>query len=200
MIGLELYQTYQAYNLHFNDKVSYDCLKYNFKTKVNLDSFNKSKFKWQFIGTEKKLSDKPIRFILFNVYEQYGFTYITPQKMIQAIHRHLEDNQQKFLETTFKTDLHYLKSVYNGSVDLFMTGDLYPNIYHEYLNGKINIKSLLLLDVFIKEVINSKTSRDIIAWPKYIQEANKLKGLIGYFFNRKQIEQLFSEIYLGQVV
>lgn len=196
MIGLELYKTYQAYNLHFNDNVKYDCVTYNFKTRVNEESFKKSKFRWQFTGMEKKLNDKPLRFILFNAYELHGFTYITPQKVIQTISRHSDINQQTFLQTTFKKDVQYLRSVYNGSTNLFMTNDLYPNIYHEYLNGKINIKSLMILDVFIKDVINSKTSRDIIAWPTYVKQADKLKGLIGYFFNRQQIEQLFTDIYL----
>lgn len=195
--GINLYATYKSFVLHCNDKINFNCVKYNFKTKVSEQTFLKSRFKWQFMTMERKLAGTDFRYAVFNVFYLYGFTYINPQKFIQTLSKYLEVNQKDFLNNIFKKDLLYLKSVYNGSSKLFETSDLYPNIYQEYLDGKIDIQSTVLLNIFIKDVINTGTSRDIIAWPKYVKEMNKLKDLVGYFYNKNQVEALFSDHYLG---
>jgi hypothetical protein len=197
MYGMELYQLYQSLSLHFNTNVDYDCVKYNFKTRVNPETFKKSKFKWQFAGAQKKISTDNLKFAVFNVFDIHGFTYTNQLKFIQTISRHASDQPETFMNNKFKKDIQYLKSVYNGSTKLFQTDNTYPNVYQEYLDGEIDIKSVMLLNIFIKDVINNDNSRDIIAWPRYVKEANNLRNLVGYFYNKKQVESIFVSDYLS---
>lgn len=196
MIGLQAYQTFTAITLHFKAQSDYDCFKYNFKTRANAESFNKNRMKWQYISLEKKYNLKEIRYYTYLTFEKYDFGYVTPKMMFQTVSR-LSKIEKPFLTDIFPKDLQYLSDVYNRSSTLFETDDLYPNLYTEYSNGKINIKTFLLLSIHIKDLINNSSSRDIIAWPGFVKKAERIVPFMKYFFSKEEVEQAFLEHYLN---
>lgn len=198
-LGTNLFKNFNALSLHFNDKVDYDCVKYNFKTKVRDDSFYKSNLRWTFVGVEKKLMEYDTRFILMDVYFKYYDTYQQPINVLRGCLT-ANKTQKEFYENIFKEDLLYLKSVYNDPLTIFECSGLYPNLYNEYKQKKISINTLLLLSIFIVDILKKEVSRDIIAYPNFVDRSNKHKQLIKYFFNQKDVEYYFNLYILGNVV
>ena len=197
MIGLEAYQIYNAFNLHFNDNVDYDCMTYNFKTRVKPETFKRSPYRWQFASIEKKAS-ADLRFVSFNSFCLCDYSYTKPLKFIRTVSKQLEITPSTILQSVVKKDLLYLKDRYNGSTNLFNSdGSLYPHLFQEFKDGKIDYRTMILVSVFIKDVINRETSKDIIAWPKYVKQADHVKGLFKYFYSKSEFETLFAETYLG---
>ena len=194
MIGFNAYQSYMAMSLHFNKSNDYNCFTYHFKTKSNEESFKKHKMKWQFAGLEKQYDLKQIRYFMFRAFERNDFTYMSPMMLFKLIFNLKQERD--FITNKFKSDLQYLSSVYNGSTDLFHNDNLYPNIYMEYNSKKINIKTLILLHLYIKDVINTHTSRDIIAWPRFIEKVDSISPFIKYFYDKDQVEHAFLTYYL----
>lgn len=199
MIGLQAYQTFTALSLHFKEGSDYDCFKYNFKTKANAESLKKNRMKWQYMNLEKKFSLYEIRYYMYLAFEKRDFGYITPQMMFKLVHG-ISKNKKTFLEDIFPSDLQYLAKRYNKSPAIFDNDDLYPNLYVEYDNGKIDIKTFLLLSIHIKDVINNNSSRDIIAWPRFVKKAERIVPFMKYFFSKEEVETVFLNHYLNQVV
>ena len=54
--GYETKTIYDAMSRHFDEKNSYDALKYNFKIKLSEATFLKSKTRWQYAALEAKLT------------------------------------------------------------------------------------------------------------------------------------------------
>lgn len=197
MIGLEAYQIYNAFNLHFNDNVDYDCMTYNFKTRVKSDTFKRSPYRWQFASIEKKATID-LRFASFNSFCECEYSYTKPLKFIRTASKQLKTTPSDILQKSVKNDLLFLKNRYNSSTQLFETDrSLYPNLFQDYMDGQIEYRTVVLISVFIKDVINRGTSRDIIAWPKYVKQADQVKGLFKYFFDKSEFESLFAETYLS---
>lgn len=193
--GLDFYHVCNAFSLHYNEKADYDCMKYNFKTKSNLVGFNKSNLKWQFIGVERNLVGYDTRFIMYMVYSLNESSYI-PIKNALRMALTVPKTQKDFLEKIFKKDLLYLKKEYSDPQNIFMIDGLYPNIYKEYKNRKININTLSLLSTFIVDTLKTENSKDVIAWPSFIKKIERDKQLIKYFFDHDDISHYFSEYLL----
>ena len=194
MKGLYPFQVYKAMSLHFNDKVNYDCLKYNFKTKANEESFMKSSFRWQYVGFEKKYGNGNIRYIMFGIFEKNDFGFVH-EKGLNQIAKFVYQSPAQFISSAFENDLQYLKKVYNGNTSLFDSDGLYPNVYRELKDNNIEYQTFMLLNCFIYDVLNTD-SRDIIAWPKFVKKCQDIVPFIMLFFDRSDVEQVFKEHYL----
>lgn len=55
--GYQLRQISDSMSKHFNPKINYDAVKYNFKIKYSVDTFNRDKLRWQYAALERKLSE-----------------------------------------------------------------------------------------------------------------------------------------------
>jgi hypothetical protein len=199
VIGLQAYQIFTALTLHFKEDSDYECFKYNFKTRANAESFNKNRMKWQYMNLEKKFTIFQIRYYMYLAFEKQDFGYLTPNMMFKMVNS-LAKKENNFIETKFSNDVKYLAMRYNGSTELFNNDDLYPNLYTEYENRKIDIKSFLLLSIHIKDVINGNSSRDIIAWPRFVKKAQRITPFMKHFFSKGEVEQVFLTKYINQVV
>jgi hypothetical protein len=194
--GLDLFKHCSAFALHYNSKVDYDCVKYNFKTKTSIESFNRSNLKWQYIGVAKKLAEFDTRFILYMVYSLDDVTYRSPIKVLKTALT-VPKTKEEFYEKIFKKDLLYLKQEYNDPQDIFNVDGLYPNLYKEYKNGKININTLSLLSAFIVDKMKPEFSRDIIAWPSFIKKIDNDRQMVKYFFDQNVVSNYFSKYVLS---
>jgi hypothetical protein len=197
MRGLTALQVHQSLNLHFSKKSPYDCIKYNFKTKASVDTLKQHPNRWQYAGLEKNCVN--VVYALFSVYEENNFQFITPTQLFRKARQYYNTTPDEFLDTVFKNDLIYLRKQYDSGPQLFGSTGMYPALYDEYKDGKIHLRTLIILSMFIMDVINTD-SKDIIAWPKFVQHCHKIEGFIALFFDRTTVESLFAEHYLNQVV
>ncbi len=197
MIGFTLYQIHSALNLHFNSKVKYDAFKYNFKTRSSEESFNKSKFKWQYIALEKKICDgvdpyhiqREILIFLWMVYKGNKFEYTRPYDLFgykDDIRNANRETMIQYLDTddgTFKKDCIILSNLVDNPLDLYKIDGLYTNIYNSFKKGDINIESILLIDLLIKNIFNPENSSDIIAWPSICKQMELISPFVNYIFD-----------------
>lgn len=198
MKGLILFEMHSALNLHFNQKTNYDFFLYHGKTRVNKDTFNRSPFKWQYVGIENKIDH--LLWFMYTSYKDSNWKYITPKKLFlqarywrnKVVHKH----PQEFMNNIVKNDLQTLRTIYNGSINIFDVNGLYPNLYNEFKQGTITLESFLLIDSYIKSVCYKDLSQDIVSWPLIIQDLNIARPFVEELFNRLEFNSLFSENYL----
>lgn len=203
MKGLQTLQTYTAMNLHFSDKNDYDCFKYNFKTKVSEESLNKCRFKWQIMSIEDIFKDCDIRYLMFLIFERQNFEWVSLEQLCRHVYFfrkniHMVDPMYR-LEDSFKKDLKFLYGFYktNDPRCLFEVDGIYTNLYREYHCGRIQLSTLILLSLHIKNVINIDSSKDIIAYPRFIAHCEKIIPFMKLFYKKVDIESYFGKYYLG---
>lgn len=184
MIGFKPYEMHTALNLHFGGRADYDYFKYNGKTRVKEESFQKSKFKWQFIGLEKKYDR--LLYMMYLVYRSNKFGYTTPQYMFKKASNlsttGFYDDTYSFIRNTLKNDLETILERCEGDPEqLLVKQGLYPKLYALYKSNDISVESLILFDYFIIKVLTSDASDDIIAWPDELNKLSKIRQFVLYF-------------------
>lgn len=184
-----------ALNLHFNPSVDYDFFKYNGKTKVKLESFKKSPFRWQYGGIESKTDH--LLWFFYNRYKQVGFKYLPPKALFYSQQK-LVDRPETYMSTVVRDDLIALRAKYQGGLELFDSDGLHPSIYNDYhIRGAISIETLLLIDIHIREIFALHNSRDPISWPMIVQEMDDIRLFIRVLFDQQQFLGLFESCYLN---
>lgn len=181
MTGYEVFGIYQALKLHFTTD-QYDFFKYNGKSHISVEAFEKRKDKWHFYKLSRRLQNKDdmMNFIVANFVnnentwigelldEQSDIVYRQRQKVIQS------------LSYTFQNDCDRLFSgVANPNVILQSESGDYPILLTKALRKEIEIETLCILDVLLGFIpMWTKKIADTVRWPEYRRKILKYKPFI----------------------
>lgn len=143
MTPFQSYAIYTAIKLHF-EKDSYDCFKYQFKTKANEHAYYKRRDKYFFAKLAKRYGDE------ITMFYASQFAQKTPVKYIIDMDKNHETYQRmktihESLSYNFNNDINKLCDVVDRFDDLF-TLDTYPKIVHMYLEDEILLETVVLIN------------------------------------------------------
>lgn len=179
--GYEAFTLYHGLKLHFSGK--YDFIKYNGKTNVNKDQFMLRKDKYSFY----KLSRKYKREELFGFYisnllinTNIWVGDLMQDDADQEYKRWLKTQQS--LSYIFEQNLNHLFDLVEVPEDMLKVVDgQYPLLYNEYLQGKVNLETIIILnDIMNFFPMWQKKVADDIVFPEFITKCEKYKPFVNY--------------------
>ena len=178
----ETFQLYNALKLHFNG--SYDFFKYNGKSNISVDSFEKRKDKYHFYKLSRKYTNKEEmkNFLIANFVDNDQLwvgdllgegahqNYLRRQKAIQSI------------SYVFENDI---KNIFEGVEDKnalmrCKEGD-YPPLLLKYLRREIKIDTLFVLDKIINCIdVWDDCIVETIRWPGIKRKIMKYQPFVSF--------------------
>jgi len=156
------YELYTCLNLHF--KGSYDAFKYNFKTRVNLQSYEKRRDKYFFAKFANKFNNEN------DLINFYVSNFISGVKWIGECNeeRYVEwQKRNESLKYLVKQDLHTILDTCDSLQNAFkVENSQVPKIISLYQREEISVETLCLFERYLK-FIEKKDSQigDTIMWP-----------------------------------
>ena len=179
--GYEAFTLYHGLKLHFSGK--YDFIKYNGKTNVNKDQFMLRKDKFSFY----KLSRKYKREELFGFYIS-NFLINTNIWVGDLIQDEADQEYKRWLKTQqslsyiFEQNLNHIFDLVEMPEELLKVVDgQYPLLYNEYLQGKVNLETIIILnDIMNFFPMWQKKVTDDIVFPDFITKCEKYKPFLNY--------------------
>lgn len=179
--GYEAFTLYHGLKLHFSGK--YDFMKYNGKTNVNKDQFMLRKDKYSFY----KLSRKYKREELFGFYIS-NFLINTNIWVGDLMQDDADQEYKRWLKTQqslsyiFEQNLNHLFDLVEIPEDMLKVVDgQYPLLYNEYLQGKVNLETIIILnDIMNFFPMWKKKVADDIVFPDFITKCEKYKPFLNY--------------------
>lgn len=162
MNGLRCYELYICTNLHF--KGNYDAFKYNFKTRVNVKSFEKRRDKYFFSKFASKYPKEEdfVNFVVANT--------LAGVKWIGEFN---EDNyttwksRQESLSYSFSQDLALISETFCTLSDAFSTKGSSLPVVDMYHRKEITLETLCIFERFIKFIeLKDSDISDTILWPE----------------------------------
>lgn len=183
MTGYEVFGLYQSIKLHFTTD-NYDYFKYNGKTHLSIESFEKRKDKWHFYKLSRRLQNKDemLNFIVANFVgnentwvgelldDQSDIVYRQRQKVIQSLSYTFQNDCEKLFSTTGDPN----------SVLRSESGD-YPTLLTKALRKEIEIESVCILDSLLGFVpMWTDRITDTIRWPNIRRKILKYKPFIEF--------------------
>lgn len=179
--GYEAFTLYHGLKLHFSGK--YDFIKYNGKTNVTKDQFMLRKDKFSFY----KLSRKYKREELFGFYIS-NFLINTNIWVGDLMDDEACDKYRAWLKIQqsmsyiFEQNLNHLFDLVEMPEDMLKVVDgQYPLLYNEYLQGKVNLETIIILnDIMNFFPMWQKKVTDDIVFPDFITKCEKYKPFLNY--------------------
>jgi len=190
--GFEAFELYNGLKQHFSGK--YDFIKYKGKTNVNKDQFMLRRDKYSFY----KLSRKYNREELFGFY--ISNFLINPHVWVGDLMQEDADQQYKLwlrtqqsLSYVFKQNLDHLFEMVEKAEDLLKVVDgQYPLLYNEYLQGKVNLETIIILnDIMNFFPMWQKKVDDDIVFPDFIFKCQKYAPFLNY--DKSKFKNLIKE-------
>jgi hypothetical protein len=146
MTGYEAFSLYNSLKLHFSSD-SYDFFKYNGKSNISIDSFEKRKDKYHFYKLSRRQDDNDyIQFLVSNFLEN-DKCWAGDLLQEDAIVRYKE--RMKVIQSLgymFQSDCQKLKEVFEDPNDLLKTDGDYPVLLKMTLQKVTHIETLCILN------------------------------------------------------
>lgn len=208
--GFNAYQMHTALNLHFLSNNEYDFFKYNGRTNAKLSTFKRSRHRYAYVNIERRTADNTIElnkgllrvFLLLYMKSAKSDTsmYIKPSGMFfKEIISNLEYQYKSKWHRVIKTDMNYLLS--NFDIEYLLDKkrkdgqDLYPVIYNQYMEGNIELVTLVVFNAYIIKVLTREKSVDTISWPEKIKTLNKFTSFIkSVIINKREFNVLLTSL------
>jgi len=200
--GFAAYQLHTALNLHFSEKTDYDYFKYNGKTSVTEQSFNRSPLKWQYVGIENAApSHAELMRFFFSAYRNNNYNWIPGKVLARRIKTISPLDCSRYLRIQFASDLMTLASSHRENpTSIFDVGAVYPLLYEEVIQENIQLESYLLIDAFINSTLNSNDQKQFgPKWPDIVTKLMRVRPFIAMLFDRDEVVSVFTRSYLDQV-
>lgn len=186
---------YNAIKLHFEtDK--YDCIKFNYKTRVNAKSFFKRRDKYFFDKVAKRHGKDVRRFLVSNFINEVSYI---GEMLDDKGERNYNDmiKRHESLSYTFKGDMSMLSDQYDYFDDLLLTPEgQHPAIVKEYMQGNICLETIVMVNKLTQFM--SKADKEItetISWPEISRKIHKYSPFVNGDINiiRKTIMKSFTQ-------
>lgn len=183
MTGYETFGLYQALKLHFTTD-SYDYFKYNGKSSISIDAFEKRKDKWHFYKLSRRLQsrDEMMAFIVANFVNDEGIwvgnlldensdiVYRQRQKVIQSLSYTFQNDCEKAFD-----------GVSNPNEILQSESGDYPKLLTMTLRKEIELETLCILNRILGFVpMWTRKISDTVRWPSYNRKILKYTPFINF--------------------
>lgn len=170
MTPYEVFGIYQALKLHFTQE-SYDFHKYNGKSRISLDAFDKRKDKWHFAKLSRKFNDRDecVDFIVANLLDD-NQKWVGNLLMAEA--DEIYKGRQKVIQSlsyVFENDCRHLFEDVSNPNDVIKVADGdYPVLLKKTMQKVVQPETLCVLNRILGFLPNwSKQINDTIVWPNY---------------------------------
>ena len=179
MEGFEAFRYYQSIKLHFESK-SYDAIKYNYKTSVNINSFGKRKDKYFFSKIAKQFNNATD---LINYYVAHfisGNSWVGEMLADESIYREWVRKNES-LSYMFEQDLYKLQEI-NESLDVLLDClEGHPPIVSAYIRDDISIETVVIINHLSKFMDKAdKRITETIMWPDISHKIRKYGPFITF--------------------
>jgi len=186
MEAVEAYKLFIALKNHFS-KPKYDYFLYNGKTRASKTSFETRKDKYMYHKLAKK--DDPVNFIVAN-FVKYGYNIWVGDLVAESKYTdtYLEwKRRNESISYIFEQDLDKLLPSFDDSIKVI--DGQYPKLLKLFLQNKINIETLIILDKAcgIFRYWDSKLDGDLV-WEEVRLKCKKYAPFVPYdIFKMKKI-------------
>jgi hypothetical protein len=169
MTGYESFSIYNAVKLHMTTD-SYDFFKYNGKSNISVDAFERRKDKYYFYKLSRKYTntDEYVLFLVANflsndkvwagdlLQEDADIVFRKRQKVIQSLSYIFENECKDLFETCEDPN------------SLLKVNEDYPELLTKCLHDKISIETICILNSILNFIpMWSKKINDDLFWPTY---------------------------------
>ncbi len=183
MDPFDSYKLYNALKLHF--ETDYDAVKYNYKTRVNPQSFFKRRDKY-FFAKLAKTYDK-------NLGKYYVSNFIKDVKYIgDMLGPEGESNYNDMVKVhesltyKFKNDINILSSMVNSFDELLECVDNeYPVVIKAFMQEEVSLETVVILNKLTRFIDRAdKEITETIMWPDISRKVNKYDPFISIDRNK----------------
>lgn len=194
MSPFEAFQLYNAVKLHFESK-TYDAVKYNFKTSVKYNSFEKRRDKYFFAKLANKFNKKDdlieyyvSNFVIENnwvgdmINETGERRYTSYLKFKQALSKHVADDIDTIHEHMMENGITF--------DDMFKSIEgFHPEVIKLMLKGCIRIETVVILDSLLGFMDRAdKKVKDPMLWESIYRKVKKYSPFLR--FDKQKIKNL----------
>jgi hypothetical protein len=183
MTPFDAYQKFISLKNHFTS--NYDYFKYQGKTSVKVESFEKRKDKGYFYKLSKKqdLETFLISNLIGGNVKWVGDLFDDDSDKVYINHK----KKTEALTYYFSNDLENLFTIFDDNI--IINDGQHPNLLKMYLRNKVNIETLIILnDVFNFFPYWNKKISDTIIWKEVYMKCTKYKPFVKYdIFKCKKI-------------
>jgi hypothetical protein len=196
MKPFEVFQKYIAIKLHFTTK-NYDYHKFRGKSKVSFDTYLKRKDKFFFEKLAKKYKEEEIEDIFVsnhicdeNFWIGNAFNDTTIKNYAQW--------KNKILSFSYliENDISNVQEVLGEKnfIELIKFSDGYPELFNLYLNHKISIEFLIVVDILFNviEYWETKINNDMV-FSHYSTKIKKYRNFLEKRIEIKKVKKIFKE-------
>ena len=183
MTGFEAFTLYYTLKLHFT--TDYDYFKYNGKSGVSIDAFEKRKDKYHFYKLSRKIQDSEYKeFIISNLIEQENcWAGTLLQEDANIIHMKRMSIIQG-LSYNFSNDCHLINDRGNFN-NLVKTNGEYPELLMMILHNAIKLETLCVLNSLMNFMpMWNKKITDNIRWPTLHKKWSKYTPFLNFDKNK----------------
>ena len=176
--GLKAYKTYLAIKQHFTS--NYDYQKYNGKVRATEDSFLKRRDRFFFKKLEKKYTKEELE-----MYFVSNFINSTSKWIGNLLSQDSEKvfldykKNQESLTYTFKCQIEFLKETKLKN-KLFEVKDGHPALFKYYLQGKVGLQTILILNDELNFINHWNSKMNDIVWENEYKKISKYKSFFTY--------------------
>ena len=172
----DAFRFYMAVKMHFESD-TYDCVKYNYKTSATQKSFWKRRDKFHFAKIANKFNE-PNELINFFV-AQFASEKKWVGDMLTDEDTWMQwQRRNQSLSYTFEQDINTLNELVNNFDELFKpTFSPYPTVVYYYMQGKISLETVVILDKLVSFTKKCGVT-DTIIWPDMKKRIQKYSTFI----------------------
>ena len=191
--GYNAYKTYLAIKQHFT--TDYNFHKYNGKVRASEESFYKRRDRFFFKKLEKKYSKEEL--IMYFV---SNFTKSTSKWIGNLLSQDSEKNYLEYkknkesLSYSFKNELLYIKDKKLGN-KLFEIDNGHPLLFKFYLQGKVSIETMVILDNKLNFIKYWNNNMNDIVWESEFKKISKYRSFFEY--NKDSFNNIIKEVFYG---
>ena len=189
--GYNAYKTYLAIKQHFT--TDYNFHKYNGKVRASEESFYKRRDRFFFKKLEKKYSKEEL--IMYFV---SNFTKSTSKWIGNLLSQDSEKNYLEYkknkesLSYSFKNELLYIKDKKLGN-KLFEIDNGHPLLFKFYLQGKVSIETIVILDNKLNFIKYWNNNMNDIVWESEFKKISKYRSFFEY--NKDSFNNIIKEVF-----
>ena len=189
--GINAYKTYLAIKQHFTS--NYDYQKYNGKVKATEESFLKRRDRFFFKKLEKKYSKQELEMYFVSNFINSTSKWIGNllSQDSEKVFLDYKKNQQS-LTYTFKNQIQFLKETQLKN-KLFEVKDGHPELFKYYLQGKVGLQTILILNDELNFISYWNNNMNDIVWENEYKKISNYKSFFEY--DKQLFKNLIKEVF-----
>lgn len=189
--GYKAYKTYLAIKQHFT--TDYNFHKYNGKIRASEESFYKRRDRFFFRKLEKKYSKEELIMYFVSNFAKSTSKWIGNLLSQDSEKNYLEYKKNKeSLSYSFKNELIFIKHKNLGN-KLFEINDGHPPLFKFYLQGKVSIETLVILDNKLNFIKYWNSNMKDIVWESEFKKISKYRSFFEY--NKDSFNNIIKEVF-----